>query len=314
MQHFQGVAFNLVFERHRPRRDMKKIAELEAEAAQIVKATGANLDKAVEGCESWFRTTDDMRVRDELIATLRRDPVDQEAAAAARQRFAKRSTRSYDPKYTRDQIERIGVEVELEKLDRALTTPETAAQRAELERRMEELSRRDGELRARMGDPLIAVDAPADSSRVIAIMPDGEVKPLIYNADRKRWEARFDIPTYAAEGEYVISVVVVRADGTRQVLAIRYRVDLTAPAGRGMALRIEGGLRLDIEASEDTARVEAILPSGVLLSLKRLPGSNRFFTLAHDGGSEGTVTYILTDRAHNRMTITVNMSDREAAR
>ena len=168
----------------------------------------------------------------------------------------------------------------------------------------------------RLGDPLITVEAPADAQQVVAIMANGEVKPLAYNARLGRWEARFDVPVYAREGEYVITVVIVLKDGTRKVVTISYRVDLTAPAGLGKAEMIAGdgqALRLELDGDDDTARVIALLPWGERVELR--PSAmqpHRFFATAlvppsHQGQRFG-VTYIITDHAHNRGEVIVGIS------
>src|SRR5205823_5242457 len=74
--------------------------------------------------------------------------------------------------------------------------------------------RASSSLYARAGDPLINVTAPADAAQVIAILPGGEVKRLRFIERENRWQARFDIPTYAAEGDYAIQVIIVKRDGT----------------------------------------------------------------------------------------------------
>src|SRR5262249_9921003 len=127
---------------------------------------------------------------------------------------------------------------------------------------------------ARPGDPLIRVEAPADARQVVALLPGGEVKRLAPAPESECWEAHFDIPAYAAEGEYRVTVIVVLADGRRQVLALRYRVDRTPPTGAGRVLarsaaQHEGRtVRLEIEADLDTARVAALLPWGERAELK----------------------------------------------
>ena len=185
---------------------------------------------------------------------------------------------------------------------------------AGIEEKMKALDKREDELRARMGDPLISIEAPATARQVIAVMPSGEIKRLAYNPASRRWEARFDIPAYATEGAYAITVVIVLADGMRKTQTIRYHVDLTAPAGVGSALSTAGDrptLRLEIQGSDDTARVKALLPWGAVVDLKPAGLAHHFFALAPipagQGGLPGAVTYVLTDRAHNRTAITVNM-------
>lgn len=179
-------------------------------------------------------------------------------------------------------------------------------------------------LQARHGDPLLSIEAPPDAQQIIAIMPGGEIKRLAYSAASHHWEARFDIPTYAAEGAYSIKIVIVLSDGTRKMQVFHYHVDVTPPTGSGHALTVTSAhpaLRLELEASPDTARVKALLPWGEEISLQ--PGSrpHTFFALIplpsnlssqKQSGQQlsapkGAVTYILTDKAHNRTVITVDM-------
>jgi hypothetical protein len=168
----------------------------------------------------------------------------------------------------------------------------------------------------RSGDPLISIEAPEDAEQIIALMPGGEVKKLLLNPDNKRWEARFDIPTYAAEGEYSITIIILLKDGTRRTLAFRYRVDMTAPHGQGRALLVDGGaptLRLELDVAGDTTRVSALLPWGQKVELKPSTiHAHRFFVLvpmpASHRGKAFAITYVLTDGAHNRTTVTVDVS------
>jgi hypothetical protein len=174
-----------------------------------------------------------------------------------------------------------------------------------------------GQLAAQTGDPLISVEAPAGCMRAVALLPGGEVKPLAYNPSTSRWEARFDIPTYFTEGDYVVRVALLLESGERRVVSVKYAVDLTPPQAKG-ALRLQGGaaphLRLELETSEETARVVALLPWGEKATLHPVTEhADRFAALVPipKGFSDGPqrVTYILTDRAHNRTTVTVDLSE-----
>ena len=171
----------------------------------------------------------------------------------------------------------------------------------------------------RTGDPLIEVEAPADALGVTALLPEGIVKKLLFNAQSRKWEARFDIPTHAAEGEYSITIIVLRKDGSRTNWILRYRVDMTAPSGQGAAQIVGANtartLRLELQAASDTTRVSALLPWGEKIDLA--PSKNRaktFFALVPLPASliktasfkDIRVTYILTDGAHNRTSITVD--------
>ncbi|MCE5197990.1 MAG: VIT domain-containing protein [Armatimonadota bacterium] len=163
------------------------------------------------------------------------------------------------------------------------------------------------EMYARWGDPLISVDAPANALRVIAIMPDGEIKTLERNADTRKWEARFDIPSYAAEGQYSITVIVVLNNGTRKEMRLSYNVDVTPPTGIATAI-VTDKIRLEI-AGSDTARATALLPWGERVEMRSSIKPGKFYavaTIPNDyRGAAFAVSYVLTDSAHNRTTITV---------
>jgi hypothetical protein len=184
----------------------------------------------------------------------------------------------------------------------------------------------------RPGDPLISIDAPRDVQSVVALLPGGEVKRLVWSDIAGKWEARFDIPNYANEGQYLITVIIVAKDGTRRQMTLRYHVDVTAPQGNGRALlatqpqtpqstlkgdsepaKTPSKLRLELDAGADTTRVFALLPWGDKAELKpSTQKEHRFFALiavppAWTGRVEA-VTYVLTDKAHNRTSIAVDVA------
>ena len=119
---------------------------------------------------------------------------------------------------------------------------------------------------------------------MIAVLPGGEIKRLLFDPDRGEWLARFDIPTYAAEGDYFVRVVMVLKDGSRKTLRLRYQVDTTAPKGTAqtrLALGAPAGtlpmLRLSVDADKDTARAAALLPWGDRVEMTRWDDSGRQF-------------------------------------
>ncbi len=215
----------------------------------------------------------------------------------------------------------VDLRTDVDNLDAQMRAQPDFGQRAQLEKlRREKAAKLSYATRyhLRLGDPLIAIDAPRDALQVVAVMPDGQIKRLQWNDDAKRWEARFDIPSYATEGAYEIRVIVVEKDGARRENSVRYNVDMTAPTGEGAARLSElksadsATLRLEISGDRGTARVFALLPWGEKIELKLSPnGEHRFFALATVPGGESApekVTYILTDLAHNRTTIEVDVS------
>jgi Ca-activated chloride channel family protein len=172
-----------------------------------------------------------------------------------------------------------------------------------------------GTLAASGGDPLLAVEAPENARQVVGLMPGGEIKRLRWNPARRRWEARFDIPVDAPEGEYRVTVIVVLEDGTRKRYTLAYAVDQTPPHGVGLALRDTSHIQLDIDTTADTARVSAILPWGARVELRPTSARGDHYTgmaeIPEDWRQSKwhTVTYVLTDRAHNRTTVTVDVSE-----
>jgi len=144
----------------------------------------------------------------------------------------------------------------------------------------------------------------------VAVMPDGEIKRLEFNRDSERWEARFDIPTYAREGDYRIQILIVGRDGAHRSQTFPYHVLLTPPSGRGQAQPVAGSstaLRLEVEASENAARVSALLPWGEKAELSPTADPHRFLTSATVPEAFRNrplaITFILTDKAHNRTEI-----------
>ena len=162
-----------------------------------------------------------------------------------------------------------------------------------------------------IGDPPIYVTAPANAKSVVAVMPNGQVKTLDYNADAKRWEGNYDVPTTTKDGLYTIQIVIVQADNSRRRYGMQFRVDTAAPRGIGLVARAPGApqmVRLQIEHDGDVARVTALLPWGERVDL--LPSTtvgHRFFATVKAppqyAGKAIQVRYILVDRAHNLTTI-----------
>lgn len=305
----QDLAVQIAFEKRRGNPDESRIADAEQQLERLARALGYTpetfLAEAERVYDHGFEQT-----RSDLLEERRKPAPDPRRIAQLEARFRAQHDQSWRPNAFVDaRLERLAIEVELDRLEKTQgpPAPEISSHRAELQKRWEEL-------RARMGDPLIQVEAPEDALQVIALLPGGEIKRLVWNRDARRWEARFDIPGYTEEGTYRITVVIVGSDGARRTLVLRYHVDVTAPTGAGRVQTTagagNGALRLELDASEDTARVVALLPWGEPVPLGPSPDRpGRFFALVPvPAGREGqapAVTFVLTDRAHNRTAITV---------
>ena len=161
---------------------------------------------------------------------------------------------------------------------------------------------------ARPGDPLISIAAPADAQKVSAILPDGTPLPLVFDALTRLWQAHFDIPTHAAQGEYRVAILISCKNGERLRFDLNFRVDTSAPGGKGAIWSQNGWAQLKVTAGE-AWRVAAITPWGERVELSR--GHNGEFAAqvavpVEFADKAGVVRYILTDKAHNRAEIAVD--------
>ncbi|HEX8236254.1 MAG TPA: VIT domain-containing protein [Abditibacteriaceae bacterium] len=360
---------DLLTEKYSLQPDSTRLEDLQAQLGRLEKAAGTRLYDAeslkwqtasVIGRElqqSRDRYVQELR-KDKTDATLLRrleehmdtlaanpgyiGPTDHYWGASTEQKqLANLKTPLHHPKVVglRDELDALNAEYEaLRKSGDHAKLPQLRKQRGET------IDRIDYAVKyyLRLGDPLISIEAPADAQQVIAILPSGEIKRLIFDADLRKWQARFDVPSYAKEGEYSIRIIVVLHDGTRRQMTMRYSVDMTAPGGKGQAAIVNGvsaamnantdathmnsgtasgtepRLRLEIDTDAGTTRVFALLPWGDKVEMKPstvdehrfmanvpLPSTHR--TTGNTAHSN-VVTYILTDKAHNRTVITVDMT------
>jgi hypothetical protein len=197
--------------------------------------------------------------------------------------------------YAKARIETIGVEVEIDQLEKL---PQTTAVKSKIVA----LSSRQKALHARMGDPLLSLDAPQNAKMVVAKFTDGTIKPLVWNWSTSRWEVRFDIPGDAKNGKWDISVTVLYADGKREEKTVSVTVDMTPPTATSKLTQLpDGRWRLDVFATADTSRVTAFTPEPTALLAGEKPGA---FYLLLDAAPPQNLRIILTDKAHNRTEIT----------
>lgn len=306
-----------------PAEAVRLLPELE----RLAQAVGKTAQDYLRPTELMWAEYDIRQIRAKLLIERRKKSPDPATIRELETRFHALNQQIKGEQYARERASRISARNNREKVNALLKESQVyvvqAKQRYQtmMEARESTPPSRYGSMdyegRYRMGDPLIQVEAPEDAEQVIAIMPDGEVKRLAFHPGSRKWEARFDIPGYAQEGAYVITLIIVRKDGTRQTLTMRYHVDVTPPEGTGRALAVttpKPTLRLELDASDDTARVTALLPWGDALRMNRsTQTANRFFALVPQPseyrGKVAAVTFVLTDKAHNRTTVLVNMED-----
>lgn len=201
--------------------------------------------------------------------------------------------------FQRERIELIQALAALDKARRAKAPEAQVAQ----------LKQRENQLRVRVGDPLIAVKAPQNTRKIVAVLPSGEPLPLAFNLETKQWEARFDVPAFQSEGRFDIQIFLVFANGQRSHLMMRLNVDLSSPSGVA-ALKFDSqNPRLQLDCDSQTDRVSAFFDSGQRIELGR-ESNGRWSAPLPTGVQVGQkVRFVLTDAAHNRTEIALDLSE-----
>jgi len=213
------------------------------------------------------------------------------------------------PEYARLKVERLGVRQKLATAAKKLATSKNISLEAQVQAQNEValLRQRDNQLKVRMGDPLIAVKAPRDCQRVIALLPSGEIVKLEFNPRSGEFEARFDVPTWVNPGPFRIEVWVVFASGARQRLTMTFGVDTQAPTGTGTAVWSGNTLKLRLETGRDTDRVSAFVDGNERIELRREGEAFVGETALSSRLQSGAVRFVVTDQAHNRSEIRVEL-------
>ncbi|MCL5037504.1 MAG: hypothetical protein M1269_10390 [Chloroflexi bacterium] len=159
------------------------------------------------------------------------------------------------------------------------------------------------------GDPLIEVNAPADSLSVVAIFPGGEIRRLTYDDMKKRWIIRFDLPVSTESGLYTIKVLITYNDGRKKELSFRYYTGTPELSGK-ILNRLSGSpgdlVDISVKASPVTRRVMLALPwANEELYLASRDGLFRGTFKIPTKTAPGTIgaSLILIDGGHNRKII-----------
>lgn len=232
--------------------------------------------------------------RDNYVLYLRRYGPDHPKTLKAKRAMEEKDRRLGKPKRigVRADILRLGYE--LDNLSYRTLTPEESKKRDELERRQRELF-------AKMGDPLLIVVAPPTAS-VSARLPDGRLVELTWNSRALRWEYRFDLPPGSVEGTVLIPVWIRTAGATVESRVERIHVDQTSPKMEVEWTRTESGWRVTVKTEAAVARVNVALPDGRRLVLARVKveGQLAFWHAEISGVIHGEAVVVATDAAHNR--------------
>lgn len=311
-----GLMEEYVKARYSPNASQETIADWDKGLANLHKLTGQNFDPLVADYlrENAYEWAWDFMGR--YYLELNRDHPDKamlDSLEKKAQPYLSKVNPNFgpndNPRYleTRDQIIQIQTSINL-----AAANGDWAKVKQEKRRKEDMMLKFLRNQWHRFGDPLISVEAPANAVRVVALMPDGEVKVLEYNKSAGAWQGRFDIPLSTPDGKYTVKVIVITSDGKRSVTSITYGVDTVAPQAAGMVVSSTGQAVLQIDASPDTARVIALMPWGERVTLRKSGAAGKFLARtnvpAEYQGQAYATTFVLTDGAHNRTSITVDNS------
>lgn len=274
-----------------------------------VRQNPADLTKARAALDAWARALElkpptkpeEVRyrgsgdeARDAYVLALRRHGANHPTTLAAKLAMEASDRRNGRPNRAELRAEILRLGYELDNLSYRTLTPEETAQRDELERRQRELY-------ARMGDPLLIVNAPPTAS-VSARLPDGRLVELTWSTRALRWEHRFDLPPGSSEGTVLIPVWIRTAGGQVESRIERIHVDQTAPEMKVEWTRTESGWQVRVITEAAVARVNVALPDGRRLVLARLmvEGQVAIWQVEIEGDIQGEAVVIATDAAHNR--------------
>ncbi len=246
---------------------------------------------------SW-KPTGKPSLRDQFVESARdRGPNDPETARI--RKLLERDSPSFEGRRYREyRADVLLARLELDSLSWRTLTPEEQAKSAEVEKRERDLS-------ARMGDPLLQVEAGADAA-VTAKLPDGQIVRLTWNASAQLWQHRFDLPPGTPEGEVNIPIWIRHGDGRMETREFRVQADQSAPK---LKAQIQDGL-LTVETSAEVARVNVSFASGQRLTVplvQQASGQKRW-QVKVPSDAKGDCIVIATDRAHNRAEVRLSLS------
>jgi hypothetical protein len=237
-------------------------------------------------------------LRDQFVESVReRGPAHPETARI--RKLLERESPSFEGRrYKEYRADVLLARLELDSLSWRTLTPEEQAKRAEVEKRERDLS-------ARMGDPLLQVEAGPDAA-VTAKLPDGQIVRLTWNASAQLWQHRFDLPPGTPEGEVKIPIWIRHGDGRMETREFRVQADQSAPS---LKAKIQDRL-LTVETSAEVARVNVSFASGqrlTVLLIQQASGQKRW-QVKVPSDAKGDCIVIATDRAHNRAEVRLSLS------
>lgn len=151
------------------------------------------------------------------------------------------------------------------------------------------------------GDPVLSMRAPADALQVTAYFPFGLVKDLTYDAHAEHWRVRFLVPKGVVDGEYVVKIVILHADGSVEVAEIPYTIDSLGPDFEVVVEEVDGGALMKVVTAE-VARLVTVAPvddPGARVELQDLGDGVHFEAFVPLMPGSHRVRIVVADAARN---------------
>jgi len=275
---------------YQTQRDPGKVNQAKARVEELVSIMQVPMP-------SW-KPTGKPSLRDQFVESARdRGPSDPETVRI--RKLLERDAPSFEGRrYKEYRADVLLARLELDSLSWRTLTPEEQAKRAEVEKR-------ERDLFARMGDPLLQVEA-GPAAAVTAKLPDGQIVRLTWNASAQLWQHRFDLPPGTPEGEVKIPIWIRHGDGRMETREFHVQADQSAPR---LNAQIKDGL-LTVETDKEVSRVNVSFASGQRLTvplIQQASGQKRW-QLKLPSDAQGDCIVIATDRAHNRAEVRLSLS------
>lgn len=275
------------------RLDHHEIQEDQARFEDYAKWAGIDSKQILRDVLSGYG--DEWALRYELYQQYLSDNPDRERIRQLESKFMDATKNWKGEAYVKDRMARLKVNADINNVIDEIGENANSPQKAELEKKRDELIAKEKIIAARMGDPILGAKLPSSSTEVSATFPWGEKRPMIWNAKTKQFECHFDIPPTAVEGLQPVKVDGKAKDGTTISVKDQIHVDVTAPK---VNVQIsEHKIVLD-DLSGDVARVKVFVNDRPAISMSKGAESKWWTGLSISPNDE--VRVVATDKAHNR--------------
>jgi hypothetical protein len=292
-ENLENLANRLMDSKNQLRLNQNDIQNNDSEFKDYAQWTGYDPQEIVG--DVFLRSGNEWKVRYRLYQLYLTKNADQAEVRRLEQSLMQLTGQFKGKDYVQDRMSRLKVNADINNLIDEIGEKGNSPEKAELERKRDELIAKEKIIAARMGDPILSVNLPSTSTNVWATFPWGEKRPMTWNAKTQQFECHFDIPPTAVEGIQAVEVTGKAKDGTAISLRDNIHVDVTAPQFK----LNRSAPRFNIEdLSGDVARVKVFVDGQPAVTLTK--GAESTWWTALPIRPNDDVRVVVTDKAHNR--------------